>query len=106
MARLCQDCRWIGRTYGVDGRLARCLHPTSTRHELSCLIARNRTVWGTSEDICGELGRHWQPRDPREPVEAAVDGPRPGRDGAEAEPRDQGTGAPAHQRAMARPGPS
>ena len=22
-----------------------CLHPTSRRHELSCLIARSRTVW-------------------------------------------------------------
>jgi hypothetical protein len=84
--RHCAVCRWVGATRrGLDARLARCLHQTSLRHELSCLIARSRTVWGTSEDICGELGRHWEPRDRGESVEAAVDNPRSGSDGAEAE---------------------
>jgi hypothetical protein len=53
---------------GTDAQLARCLHPTSRRHELSCLIARSRTVWGKSRDICGEHGRHWEPRDRGESV--------------------------------------
>ena len=34
---------------GIDAQLARCLHPTSQRHELSCLIARSRTAWGKSK---------------------------------------------------------
>jgi hypothetical protein len=83
----CAVCRWVGAAHhGLDSRLARCLHPTSLRHELSCLIARSRTGWGGSEDICGPNGQHWQPRDPGESVEAPVDSPRPGSDGAEAEP--------------------
>jgi hypothetical protein len=99
MTRLCQDCRWIGPTHrGFDARFARCLHPTSVWLEppdpdrrskpiqLSCLFARSRTVSSAVGDLCGELGRHWEPRDPGESVEAAVDGPRPGRDGAGAEP--------------------
>ena len=83
--RHCKDCRWLGPLLirGIDAQLARCLHPTSRRHELSCLIARSRTVWGKSKDICGERGRHWEPRDRGESVEAAVDGPRPGSYGAE-----------------------
>jgi hypothetical protein len=82
----CANCRWVGAAHGgLDARLARCLHPTSRRHELSCLIARSRTVWGGSKDICGELGRHWEPRDRGEAVEAPVGEPPRGRDGAEAE---------------------
>jgi hypothetical protein len=81
----CATCRWVGATRdGLDFGLSCCLHPTSLRHELSCLIARSRIAWERSEDICGELGRHWQPRDRGESVEAPVDGPRPNRDGAEA----------------------
>jgi len=83
----CAVCRWVGATRGgLDARLARRLHPTSTRHELSCLIARSRMVWGKSRDICGEHGRHWEPRDRGEPVEAVVGEPPRGRGGAEAEP--------------------
>ena len=48
VTRLCQDCRWLGPLLirGIDAQLARCLHPTSQRHELSCLIARSRTASG------------------------------------------------------------
>jgi hypothetical protein len=78
VTRHCRDCRWLGPLLirGIDAALARCLHPTSRRHELSCLTARSRTGWGKSKDICGELGRHWETRDPGEPVDAPVDGPR------------------------------
>ena len=86
MIRLCRDCRWIGPIpRGFDG-LARCRHPTSERHELSCLIARSRERWANSADLCGELGRHWEPRDRGEPVSAAGSEPPRGRGGAEAEP--------------------
>ena len=83
----CATCRWVGAPRsGFDSRFSRCLHQTSLWHQLSCLLARSGAIWGESTDICGELGRHWEPRDSGEPVEAEVDSPRPGRDGAEAEP--------------------
>jgi hypothetical protein len=86
--RHCAVCRWVGATRwpGLDSGLSRCLHPTSLQHALSCLIARSCTSWGGGEDICGPDGQHWQPRDSGESVEAAVDSPRGGSDGAEAEP--------------------
>jgi hypothetical protein len=98
MIRLCRDCRWIGRRPQGFGTLARCLHPSSERHELSCLIAPSRERWANSDDLCGELGRHWEPRDRGEPVSAAGIEPPRGRGGGRAGVRPSGSarrGAPS-----------
>ena len=88
VTRLCQDCRWLGPLLirGIDAQLARCLHPTSQRHELSCLIARSRTVWGKAGISAASSADTGSRRDRGESVEAPVGGPPRGRGGAEAEP--------------------